>query len=65
MQLAFIMPSEAQRKDIARLRESVVELRPDQYKHFVHLLLSWGIFGRPGADALVWRAIKRTLRDKP
>lgn len=65
MQLAFIMPSEAQQKSIGRMRESVVEMRPDQVKHFEHLLRSWGIFGQSRAEALVWRAIKRTLRDRP
>lgn len=65
MKLAFIMPTDAQRQDIGRMRESVVEMRTDQLAHFEHLLRSWGIFGRPGGYHLVWRAIKRTLRDRP
>ncbi len=65
MQLAFIMPNEAQRDSIGRMRESMAEMRPDQIKHLEHLLRSWGIFGTPNAEALVWRAIKRTLRDRP
>lgn len=65
MQLAFIMPNEAQRQQIGVMRESVVQMRPDQIKHLEHLLRSWGIFGRADALALTWRAIKRTLRDRP
>lgn len=65
MQLAFIMPSEAQSKEIGAMRESVVEMRPDQIRHLEHLLRSWRIFARGDALALTWRAIKRTLRDRP
>jgi hypothetical protein len=65
MKLAFIMPSPMQRQKIGALRESVVELRPDQLRHFEHLLRSWGIFGRPDAIEVTWRAVKRTLRDRP
>lgn len=65
MILAFIMPSEAQRKTISVMRESVVEMRPDQIKHLEHLLRSWGAFGSLDALAITWRAIKRTLRDRP
>lgn len=65
MKLAFIMPSEAQERRIGAMRESVVEMRPDQIRHLEHLLRSWRIFGRYDGIALTWRAIKRTLRDKP
>ena len=65
MKLAFIMPSEKQKVNIGRMRESVLELRPDQVRHFEHLLHSWGIWGRPDGYHLIWRAIKRTLRDRP
>jgi hypothetical protein len=65
MKLAFIMPTDAQRQKIAVMRESVVEMRPDQLKHFEHLLRSWGVFGRYDGVARTWRAIKRTLRDRP
>lgn len=65
MKLAFIMPSPMQRQKLSQVRESVVDLRPDQIKHLEHLLRSWGIFGRPNAIELTWRAVKRTLRDKP
>jgi hypothetical protein len=40
-------------------------MRPDQIKHFEHLLRSWGVFGRYDGLALTWRAVKRTLRDRP
>lgn len=65
MQLAFLMPNAAERKEIARIRESVVDFRPDQIAHLEHLLRSWRIFGRPDGIALTWRAIKRTLNDRP
>lgn len=65
MKLAFLMPNDAAKDRIAVMRESVVEMRPDQIKHLEHLLRSWGIFGRGDAVALTWRAIKRTLRDRP
>ncbi len=65
IQIAFIMPTELQRHELARLRNSVVELRPDQYTHFVRLLRSWRIFGRYDGLPLVWKAVKRTLRDRP
>jgi hypothetical protein len=67
MQLGFIMPSDAQRQQIGRLREQTLEMRQDQIAHLEHLLRSWGIFGRQGdtAIAMTWRAIKRTLRDLP
>lgn len=65
MRLAFIMPNETQRDEIVRMRESVVEMRPDQIRHLEHLLRSWGIFGRSDGIPLTWRAIKRTLRDRP
>jgi hypothetical protein len=65
MKLAFIMPTDVQRQNIGMMRESIVEMRPDQIKHFEHLLRSWGVFGRTGVEATVWRAIKRTLRDRP
>lgn len=65
MKLAFLMPNEAERQQIGRMRESVIELRPDQLRHFEHLLRSWGIFGRNNALAATYRALKRVLRDKP
>lgn len=67
MRLAFIMPSDIERKQIGVLREHIVEMRSDQLKHLEHLLRSWRIFGDGSADgiALTWRAIKRTLRDRP
>lgn len=65
MKIAFIMPTEYQKKQIDRARESVVDFRPDQVRHFEHLLRSWGAFGRPDGFRTVWRAIQRTLRDRP
>lgn len=65
MKLAFIMPAEAERQKIEQMRESIIEMRPDQIRHLEHLLRSWGIFGRTDAIAATWRAIKRVLRDKP
>lgn len=65
VRLAFIMPSEAESKKIEFLRESVIEMRSDQIKHLEHLLRSWRVFGRSDSIALIWRAIKRTLRDYP
>lgn len=65
MKLAFIMPTDAQCQKISVMRESVIQMRPDQVKHLEHLLRSWGIFGHPDALAATWRAIKRTLRDLP
>lgn len=65
MKLAFIMPSAAERRKIKRMRESVVEMRPDQLRYFEHLLRSWGIFGREDAIAATWRAIKRTFSEHP
>lgn len=65
MQLGFIMPSDAQRQKIGVLREHYATMRPDQIKHLEHLLRSWRIFGRTDGIELTWRAIKRTLRDRP
>lgn len=65
MKLAFIMPAEAERVSIERMRESIIEMRPDQIRHLEHLLRSWGIFGSNNAIADTWRAIKRVLRDRP
>lgn len=65
MRLGFIMPSEAERKQIGALQEHVLELRQDQIRHLEHLLRSWGIFGHQNAIAATWRAIKRTVRDRP
>lgn len=64
MRLAFLMPCEAERHTTGRLRESVLEMRPDQIDHLGHLLRSWRVFGSD-APHVVWRAIKRTLRDRP
>jgi hypothetical protein len=65
MRLGFIMPNEKQRDAIGRFRESIVEMRPDQLKYFEHLLHSWGIFGRLDGIELTWRAIKKTLHERP
>lgn len=65
MKLAFIMPSEAQKQKIDTLQECIAGFRPDQVAHLEHLLRSWGIFGRPDGLALAYRAMKRTLRDRP
>lgn len=65
MKLAFIMPSKAERLKIGIMRESMLEMRQDQLRHLEHLLRSWGIFGRQDAIEATWRAIKRTLRDRP
>lgn len=65
MRLAFVMPNEAQRDEIGRLRETIVEMRTDQIDHLEHLLRSWGIFGRTDGIELTWRAIKRVLNDRP
>lgn len=65
IKLAFIMPTAPQSREIDRVRESVVEFRPDQLAHFEHLLRSWGAFGRWDGLAVTWRAVKRVLRDRP
>lgn len=65
MKLAFLMPNEAQRDKISAMRGSVVEMRPDQIQHLEHLLRSWRVFGSMDGLAVTWRAVKRTLRDKP
>jgi hypothetical protein len=65
MRLAFLMPSNNDRQRIEAAQERIIDLRPDQIKHLEHLLRSWRIFGRWDGVDLTWRAIKRTLRDKP
>lgn len=65
MKLAFIMPTEAERRRIAVARETIRQMRPDQIKHVEHLLRSWNIFDRNDSLEIMWRAIKRTRRDRP
>lgn len=65
MQLAFLMPSDGERERIRGLQDRVFAMRQDQIGHLSHLLRSWRIYGRDSPVELVWRAIKRTIRDKP
>lgn len=65
MRLAFLMPSNEQRDQIANAQRRIVEMRQDQIDHLEHLLRSWGIFGASNGIAETWRAIKRVLRDRP
>lgn len=65
MKIAFLMPNEAQRRKIGVMQESVIEMRPDQIRHFEHLIRSWRIFGTYDGLDKTWKAIKRTLRDRP
>lgn len=65
MQLAFIMPTDAQKQRIDALREAIVKLMPFQRDHFEHLIRSWGILHHPNSLAVAEEALKRTLRDKP
>lgn len=65
MRLAVLMPGKSDLEWMGEMQERIYEMRPDQLKHMEHLLRSWEIFGRVGGLSLIWRAIKRTLRDKP
>lgn len=65
MLLGFILPSESERRKIGAAQEAVYEMRADQIKHLEHLLRSWRVFGTSGGIVATWRAIKRTLRDRP
>lgn len=65
MKLAFILPSDAERQKIGVCRETIIEMRPDQIAHLEHLIRSWRIFGSEAGFAMTWRAIQRTLRDRP
>jgi hypothetical protein len=65
MQIGFIMPSASERLKIGVLQETIDRLRVDQRIHMEHLLCSWKIFHRVDGIDLAYRALKRTLRDRP
>lgn len=65
MQLAFLMPTEAERATIAVYSEELAQLRVDQYARFTHLCLSWGL-NRARLDlAGIGRAIRNVQRNCP
>lgn len=65
MQLAFIMPNEAQRQKIAEMHKSIAQMRPDQAAFLAHLIRSWRVTESWDALLLTTKAIKRTFRDRP
>lgn len=65
MQLAFIMPTDAQKQRIDAIREALVKLMPYQRDHFDHLVRSWRITRSHNSLAVAEEALKRTLRDRP
>lgn len=66
MKLAFVMPSQAERTEAEQACiETILEMRQDQIRYLEHLLRSWGIFGREGAIEMTWKAIQKTLNQRP
>lgn len=65
MQIAFIMPNDAQKQRIDDLREGILKLMPFQRDHFYHLARSWHATNHPNGLAVLEEALKRTLRDRP
>jgi hypothetical protein len=61
VKVGFILPSAEERNIIGACSVAVRKMRQDQIDHLEHLIRSWRI----SSAAEAWRAVKRTLRDKP